>query len=250
MNTLLILWVVAGDASQEDDDEVATVAAGDDEARESAAAAFAMKTPEQNKKAQPRKSLSSQPKLDRAAQSKQVLAETKERGNEQLKRKAALAIEDAPTSVKQPKATAVKAKAKPVSMAIPAKTEDQPSPDVKPESTVANQLPTAVDSCLVRATTTELNNGNTTEMSKGRKDTSQPKKPKVVEQDPPEPSDPGSSDSEDEETVKKIKKAKEAHARYMRFSRSLKSTLDLLDMYFPPIFVFLLSSITLMDRLG
>jgi len=231
------------------------VGAGDEEARESAAAALAMKTPEQNKKAQPRLSMSSQPKLDRAVQSKQVLAENQEKGNEKLKRKAPLAIENAQPSVKQLKATAVKAKAtKPEpagSTATAAKSENQPSPSqVKPECTalaVSEGLPTAEDSCLARATTTELNNGDTTEVNNGRKNNAKPMKQKVLEQDPPEPSDPGSSDSEDEEQVKKIKKSKEAHARYMRFSRSLKSTLDLLDMHFPPVFV---SSVTLIDRIG
>ena len=238
VDTLLTLCLVAGDDSPDDAEEASTVAAGDEQARESAAEAFAMKTPE-NKKAQQkqRHSLSSQPKLDRAVQSRQVLEGTQEKGNENLKRKAPLALDDAQPSVKHPKVTAVKAKAtKPehaVSTPVPAKVESEPSP-----STALAALPTAEASCLQRATTSELNTNGTTEVSNASKNNAKPTKQKVAEQDPPEPSDPGSSDSEDVEQVAKIKKAREAHARYMRFSRSLKSTLDLLDMYFSPVLVF------------
>eukprot|EP00435_Cladocopium_sp_Y103_P067635 s30_g30.t1 len=208
-------------------------------------------------------SLSSQPKLERAVQSKQVLEtsarkeETTEKETHKLKRKAPLGTEDEQPKDKQQKATAVKARAtKPPSMepgerlqvaAKAAKVENTPSPaQTKLEraaSTVSNKLPTAADSCLARGSTSELNNAGSqssgsqnsgsqnsqNSQNNGSLNKVKPGKEKVANQDPPEPSS-SDSESEDDEEVKKLKQQKAAHARYMRFSRSLKSALDLLGM--------------------
>ena len=230
-----------------------------------AIANVALKTPEQHTRKLPRHSLPSQPKLDRSMQSKRVLVpaevdeEEKPKGAKQLKRAAPLALEDQKVDKKETakKATAVKAKAsKPEvsggssqqgnSTTKPMALENQPTPGQASRSTLppaklercksnvstdGNGVASAVDACLNRQNTANLN--------KTGKGIAKAAAAAAAAAADPDPSEPDSSSSEnenedgenpqDEQDLEKVLKQKESRARYMRFFRSLRSTLDLLS---------------------
>ena len=165
---------------------------------------------------------SSEPKLSRAIQSREILEKSTE------------AEQETPPPKRTPAAAAVKTKAVPP----PPKFEEpktEPKAEARDESprTPATPVQTpkmarAVAECLNRSSTHELLNQATPQSAKAVT----PNVPNTLTPSPvsePKPKKVSESSDEEDEEVENRKAAavlakREAHARYMRFSRSLTSS--------------------------
>lgn len=220
------------------DSEASTVPARDEDAKKMALeklkAARAEETatpPEQFKRkgaASDLGDLSSQPKLPKKIQSKEILKDncdtTKTSAVKVKKSDTAETLKYHQPEVKvQP--TAAKARAQPLAAKVePAATPATPSPTETPTAP-ATPVSKAVSQCLNRASTKELQASQTPSASDSRK-TPPDSQPKAKAAPPQDSEDESSMDSEEVRKMEAEAKGKrDAHARYMRFSRSLKSTL-------------------------
>ena len=189
-----------------------------------------MTTPENRNKHNPDAELSSQPKLDKAIQSKRLLettADTPEQAKESKLQK------NSDTAIENKKPTAVKAKAAKPPQDILCKSEELEDPKVEQKrEAVDSTLPSPNTSAYARLDTGEIANQpksapvpTTVTPTPAAPAPAKPTAPAEA----PDQGDHGESSSEDEAEVnlkaQKVLKQKEAHARYMRFYRSLRSTL-------------------------